>query len=166
MSATVTPTAVTHVWRPSSARRLVLDGFAQVARGATVTAPLPQTWPGKDPSDVLDYEFDVSAALLGNEGDQIASVAVTVSPAGSGDLALNGVTADGAVLVFWFAGGVAGTTYQVQVTVVTQAGRTIGRVLLLPVVSLSTTTTSLNALTTNAGAVVSDQNGNPILLGA
>lgn len=164
MSATVTP--VTHVWRPSSARRLVLDGFAQVARGATVAAPLPQIWPGKDPADVLDYEFDISAALLGNEGDQIASVAVTASPSGPGDLVVNSISADGAILVFWFSGGVVGTTYVVQVTVVTQAGRSIGRALLLPVIALATTTAPLNVLTTNAGAVVSDQNGNPILLGA
>jgi hypothetical protein len=164
MSASVTP--VMHVWRPSSARRLVLDGFATVARGAAVAAPLPQTWPGKDPGDVLDYQFDISAALLGNEGDQIASVAVSASPAGPGDLVVNSISADGAVLVFWFAGGVAGTTYVVQVTVVTQAGRTIGRALLLPVVALATTAAPLGALTTNAGAVLSDQNGNPILMGA
>ncbi len=164
MSATVTP--VTHVWRPSSARCLVLDGFAPVARGATVSAPLPLTWPGKDPADVLDYEFDISAALLGNDGDQIASVAVTASPSGPGDLVVNSVAADGAVLVFWLSGGAVGTTYVLQVTVVTQAGRTVGRALLLPVIALATTTAPVSALTTNTGAVISDQNGNPILLGA
>lgn len=163
MSATTTP--VTHVWRPSSARRLVLDDFAPVARGASVTAPLPLTWPGKDPGDVLDYEFDISAAMLGNEGDQIASVAVTATPSGAGELVVQSVTADGAVLVFWLAGGVAGTTYLLQVTIETEAGRTVSRALALPVVALANPAAPVSALTTNSGAVVSDQNGNPILLG-
>jgi hypothetical protein len=158
-------TPVTHVWRPSSARRLVLDGFAPVARGATVTAPLPLTWPGKDPGDVLDYEFDISAALLGNEGDTLASASVTSTPSGPGDLVVNSLAADGAMLVFWLAGGVAGTTYTLKVSATTVAGRTVERALLLPVVALADPQPPASALTTNTGAVVSDQNGDPILLG-
>jgi hypothetical protein len=116
----------THVWRPSSARRVVLDGFVPLPRGTQVTTPLPMTWPAKDPEDVLDYEFDISAALVGNEADAITSLAVTVSPNASGDLTLNSSAADGAVAVMWFSGGQTGTVYTVQITIVTTNGRTIG----------------------------------------
>jgi hypothetical protein len=165
MSSTVT-NAATHVWRPSSARRVVLDGFAPVPRGAGQSAPAPLQWPAKDPSDVLDYEFDVSAAVLGNEGDMITGVTASVTPNATGDLVINSVSLDGSVVVFWFAGGQAGTTYVVQATLTTSAGRTIGRVVLLPVLSLANATVTTGALTTNLGAVVTDQGGNPILLGS
>lgn len=165
MSASVSST-VTHMWRPSTARRVVLDGFAPVPRGVAQSAPAPLSWPAKDPSDVLDYEFDVSSALVGNEGDAIANVSASVTPNGTGDLAINSVSLDGAVAVFWMSGGHAGTTYVVAVSVTTNSGRTIGRVVLLPVLSLANATVTAGALTTNLGAVVTDQGGNPILLGS
>ena len=157
---------MTHVWRPSSARRVVLDGFAPVPRGVTQSAPLPLSWPAKDPGDVLDYEFDISAALVGNEGDSIASVTATVTPSAALDLTVQSIAADGAVAVFWFAGGQVGTTYVVQVAVTTTSGRTLGRAMLLPVLALATASAPASALTTNQGTVVTDQLGNPILLGS
>lgn len=156
----------THVWRPSSARRVVLDGFAPVPRGTLPTTPAPLTWPAKDPGDVLDYEFDIAAALVGNRGDAIASVAVSISPNAAGDLTLNSTAADGANAVLWFSGGQAGTIYSVHVTVVTANGRTIGRAILLPVLPLAAAAPSSEALTTQQSAAVTDQNGNPILLGS
>ena len=125
MSTTTTPT--THLWRPSCARRLVLDGFVPVPRGTLPSALPSLAWPAKDPADVLDYEFDISAALAGNAGDAIASVAVTVSPNAAGDLAVSGIAADGAVAVLWLSGGQAGTVYTVQLTIATLSGRTIAR---------------------------------------
>ena len=156
----------THVWRPSCARRLVLDGFLPVPRGSVPAAPAPLAWPAKDPADVLDYEFDISAALLGNAGDGIASLSVAISPNGAGDVVLNSSTADGAVVVLWLSGGQAGTTYTVRITAATQSGRTIGRAVLLPVLALAAPIVPAGALTTLAGAVITDQNGNPILLGS
>lgn len=155
-----------HVWRPSSARRVVLDGFVAVPRGSVVTAPAPLSWPAKDPSDVLDYEFDISAALIGNEGDGIANVTVMVTPNATADLALNNVAADGTVVVLWFAAGQAGIVYSVQITVTTRNGRTIGRTVLLPVVSLGGLVSAQTALLGDAGTVIIDQNGNPILIGS
>jgi hypothetical protein len=163
MSTTTTPT---HVWRPSSARRLVLDGFLPVPRGTLPAEPLSLTWPVKDPSDVLDYEFDIAAALVGNEGDSITTVGVSISPNGAGDLALNSVAVDGSTIVLWFAAGQAGTVYIVQITVATTNGRTIGRSALLPVQTLATTTAPASSLTTDQGAIITDQNGDPILLGS
>jgi hypothetical protein len=156
----------THVWHASSARRLVLDGFLPVPRGTVPAAPAPLVWPAKDPSDVLDYEFDISPALSGNEGDGIAGVTVSITPNAVGDLTLNSSAADGAVVVLWLAGGQAGTTYSVAITTTTQTGRIIGRAVLLPVQALAVAVVPASALTTEAGAVVTDQSGNPILLGS
>lgn len=109
------PTTATHLWRPSGARRVVLDGFA---------------------------------------------------PAGPGDLTLTQTAVDGAIAILWLAGGQIGTTYSVTLTIGTSNGRTISRIVLLPVQSLATAPAVLNALQTNTGAVITDQSGNPILIGS
>ena len=157
---------VTNVWKPSSARSIVLDGFTPVPRGAAPSMPAPLSWPAKDPSDVLDYEFDVASAFVGNEGDHIPSVSVTISPNGTGDLALNSAVADGCCAVFWFSGGQPSVVYTVQITVVTANGRTIGRSVLLPVLPLTSPAVPLTGLTTDSGATITDSAGNPILLGS
>jgi hypothetical protein len=164
MSTTTTPAP--HVWRPSNARRIVLDGFLPVPRGTLATTPPALSWPAKDPSDVLDYEFDIAAALVGNEGDAIATVTAVITPNATGDLVLNSSAADGSKAAFWFAGGQSGTVYIVQITIVTVNGRTIGRAVLLPVLPLASATATTAALTTTAGAIITDQNGNPILTGS
>ena len=78
------PTPATHVWKPSNARTVVLDSFIPVPRGSTAVAPPPLNWPTKDPADVLDYQFDISPALVGNDGDAIATLDVTIEPANPG----------------------------------------------------------------------------------
>jgi hypothetical protein len=78
---------------------------------------------------------------------------------------MSNAVADGAIAVFWFAAGQIGTIYVAQITIGTTSGRTISRAVLLPVQSLATAASPTNALTTNTGAVVTDQNGNPILIG-
>jgi hypothetical protein len=160
------PTTVTHVWRPSGARRVTLDGFGPIARGTTQSVPVPLSWPAKDPSDVLDYEFDIAAALAGNDGDVISAVNVSVTPAGTGDMVANSVVADGSLVVIWFAGGIGGTVYFVQIAVGTSSGRSISRVVRLPCLALASATQSALALTTDQGSVITDQFGNPILLGS
>ena len=159
------PTTAPHVWRPSGARRVVLDGFVPVPRGTVQPTPPPLSWPAKDPADILDYEFDVSAALLGNPGDAIATLDVTITPNAAGDLVLSNTAADGAIAVFWFAQGQVGTIYVVQVTIGTASGRTLSRAALLPVQALAAASPPTNALTTDSGSIVTDQNGNPILIG-
>jgi hypothetical protein len=160
------PTATSHVWRPSRARRVVLDGFAPVPRGVIPTVVGSLVWPPKDPGDVLDYELDIEEALLGNPGDSIATIDVVITPDATGDLAMTGTTADGAVAVFWFSAGQAGTTYSVQVSIGTVNGRTLSRVIFLPVQALSSVTLPGPVLTTDTGAVITDQSGNPILTGS
>jgi len=149
-------TTAAHVWRPSGARRIVLDGFAPVPRGTLADTPSPLAWPAKDPADVLDYEFDVAAALTGNRGDSIATLDVAITPDATGDLTMSSAVADGPVA----------TIYVAQITITTTSGRTISRAVLLPVQSLATATAPTYALTTDTGAAVTDQNGNPILIGS
>lgn len=153
----------THIWRPSVARTIAIGGFVPVPRGSSPAVPTTLAWPAKDPGDVLDYQFDVSAALVGNASDAIASIVATVTPGG---LVVDSTAADGAVAIFWLSGGVAGTVYTLRISIVTVSGRSVSRSVLLPVVSLNVLAQPVSALTTEEGTVVSDENGDPILLGS
>ena len=157
------PTQASHVWRPSSARVVMLDTFVPVPRGAVAGSPAPVAWPCKDPGDVLDYVLDLSPAFIGNEGDNILDLDVTIIPSAPGDLALNSVTADGASAVLWLSGGQAGTTYAVTVAAVSSSGRSLTRTVQLPVAPLATQAAAVSALSTDTGAPLTDQNGNPVL---
>lgn len=159
----MTPIPASFVWKPSSARRVVIDSFVPVPRGSTAVAPPPLNWASKDPSDTLDYEFDITPATVGNEGDAIASIGVAVSPDGAGDLSLGSVLLDGCVAVLWFSGGQAGTVYTVTITAITKNGRTLQRSVLLPVILLSQPPVPSDAIESNTGLIITDQNGNPIL---
>jgi hypothetical protein len=156
------PTTASHVWRPSSARTLALDSFVPVPRGTIASAPAPLSWPIKDPADVLDYVFDISAATLGNQGDGISTLDVSISPTGSGALQLRQSTADGNLAVLWLAGGNPGVTYTVTLDIGTTNGRIIARDVLLPVLALSTPLPASPSLTTNAGEPITDQANNPL----
>ena len=156
-------TPAAHVWKPSNARTVVLDAFIPVPRGSTAVAPPPLNWPTKDPSDVLDYQFDITRAVVGNDGDAIATLDVTVEPNNPGDLTMNSATADGTVAVLWLAGGQPGTVYTVTLVITTVNGRTIQRSILLPVLCLSVSAVPPTSLITDSGVVLTDQNGNPIL---
>ena len=157
------PTPATHVWKPSTARTVTLDSFVPVPRGAIASAPPPLNWPTKDPADILDYQFDISPAFVGNDGDSILTLDATVSPSNPGDLTINAMTADGSVAVFWLSQGQAGTIYTVTIVIGTTNGRTVQRSILLPVLSLSTPSVPATAIETDTGLVITDQNGNPVL---
>ena len=157
------PTPATHVWKPSNARTVMLDAFIPLPRGSTAVAPPPLNWPTKDPADVLDYQFDIAPALVGNDGDAIATLDITIEPSNPGDLSLNSAIADGSVAVLWLSGGQPGTVYTVNLVITTTNGRTISRSILLPVLYLSVSPVPPNALLTDTGVVLTDQNGNPVL---
>jgi len=160
------PAQSAYFWKPSNARLLVLDTFVSLARASALSAQPPLTWPAKDPSDVLDFVLDMSPAVAGDEGDAIASVSASISPASDpSDLSVSQIGTDGLFAVLWLANGVAGTTYAVTIAAITLSGRTIERTVLLPVVSLSTGFVSpTEALDVEGGAPLLDQNGNPILV--
>ena len=156
------PTPATHVWRPSAARTITLDTFVPVPRGTTAQPPALASWPLKDPVDVLDYQFDIAPALVSNDGDAIATLDVAIEPANPGDLTLTSCTADGSKATLWLSGGQSGTIYNLTLTISTQSGRVIARSVLLPVMSLAFPPNSTNALLTEAGTSLTDQDGDPI----
>jgi hypothetical protein len=156
-------TIASHVWKPSVARTVTLDAFVPVPRGTTSVVPAVPSWPLKDPGDLLDYQFDIAPALIGNDGDAISTLDITLCPANPGDLALSSTTADGTRAVLWLGGGQPGTTYTVTLTIGTQAGRTIARSVMLPVAALANLPPAPDALLTSNGTPLVDQNGNPIL---
>jgi hypothetical protein len=121
-------------------------------------------WPTKDPNDVLDYQINISPALIGNEGDSIATLDVFIMPNNPGDLVLNEVQADGPSAVLWLSEGQAGTVYTITLLISTINGRTLQRSVLLPVLLLSVPPVPPGAIDVSAGVVLTDQNGNPVLV--
>jgi hypothetical protein len=154
---------VTYIWKPSTARTVVIDPFIPVPRGSAAVAPPPLSWPTKDPRDVLDYQVDIAPAVAGNLHDNIATLSVSVVPNNPGDVSVNSASADGTSAVLWLSGGQAGTIYTVTLLITTANGRTIQRSILLPVLELSVPPIPANAIQTSAGLVLTDQNGNPVL---
>ena len=162
----MTTIAVSQVSRPSVARTVTLDGLLPLPRGVVPADLPPLVWPAKDPGDVLDFALDATAAFAGDPTDRIATVSVAIDPqAVPADLTLGSVVAEGTIAVLWLSAGQVGTTYAVSVQIGTQNGRIIGRTVLLTVQQLANAAPPTAALTTPAGTVVTDQNGNPILLG-
>ena len=155
--------SVSYVWKPSSARSVTIDTFVPVPRGSVPATPAPLNWPTKDPRDVLDYQLDIAPTVVGNSGDVIATLEVSVTPAHPGDLTVVNTAADGTTAVLWLSGGQAGTVYTVTCLISTTSGRTIQRSILLPVLELSVPPVPANAIQTSAGVVLTDQNGNPVL---
>lgn len=155
---------VTQITKPSRARKVALEGFVPVPRGTT-TLNLPTlSWPPKDPADVLDYQLDISAALIGNMGDSIASVTATIAPDNPGDLVCNSVAVDGPHIVLWLSGGQAATVYGVTIAATLTSGRALQRTILLPVIALSSLAAPPTAIETDTGYAITDQFGNPVIV--
>jgi hypothetical protein len=104
-------TPANHVWKPSHARMATIDSFISVPRGTNAVAPPPLNWPTKDPGDVLDYILDIAPAVVGNDGDRIATLDVSIVPSNPGDLVMQSSTTDGTRIALWLSGGQAGTIY-------------------------------------------------------
>ena len=156
-------TTLSHVWKPSHARLVSIDSFVSIPRGSAAFAPPALNWPAKDPADILDYVLDIGPAIVGNDSDRIASVSVSVAPSNSGDVVVNSSAADGDRLVLWLSGGQINTIYTITFLVTTCNGRSLQRSVLLPVLALSTPAIPNGALIAATGAVLTDQNGNPVL---
>jgi hypothetical protein len=159
-------TTVSHVWKPSNARLVTIDSFIPLPRGNAAIAPPPLNWPTKDPGDILDYILDIGPAIVGNDGDGIATLLVNLSPSNPGDLVLRSTTADGSRIILWLSEGQAGTIYTITFGITTTNGRSLQRSVLLPVLLLSVPAIPPNALVTASGVVLTDQNGNPVLSGS
>lgn len=159
-------TTASHIWRPSVSRLIMLDGFSPGPRGFTLNPKTPLKWPAKDPGDVLDYQFDIAPALSGNDGDSIATLDSLITPSDDGDLTVASSGVDGTKAVFWFQGGISGKTYDVTVIIGTEAGRSITRSILLPVVEFASQAASNLPLTTEGGVALLDSDGNALILGS
>ena len=155
--------SISHVWKPSNARLVTIDSFIPVPRGSAAVAPPPLNWPTKDPGDILDYILDIGPAIVGNDGDGIATLNVTMAPSNPGDLVLQSTTADGSRIILWLSGGQAGTIYTISFAITTINGRSLQRSVLLPVLLLSVPVVPTGAIVTAVGVVLTDQNGNPVL---
>jgi len=156
-------TTLSHLWKPSHARLVTIDSFIPVPRGSAAAAPAPLNWPTKDPGDVLDYILDIGPAIVGNDGDGIATAEVSFSPSNPGDLTLQSTSADGSRIVLWLSGGQAGTIYTITFIITTTNGRSLQRSVLLPVLLLSVPVVPPTAIVTTSGVMLTDQNGNPVL---
>ena len=86
-------------------------------------------WPIARVNEVLDYYFDVSAILA---YDLISNVFVSVSPSGAGELRIDELSADGSVIRLGLDSGVAGRTYRIRINCVTELGRELSWVAVLP----------------------------------
>lgn len=157
------PTQASHSWKPSAARLLTITGFDPRPRGATAGCQA-NAWPPKDPADVLDYSYDISPALWGDDGDSIAFLDVTISPNQTGDLTLNTSSADGQRAILWLGAGQSGTNYAVTLAIETVSGRGFQRTVYLPCLSLSTEPPLGMELVTETGAPILDSSGNPIFI--
>jgi hypothetical protein len=155
-------TPATHLWRPSNARYLRIEGFVPTPRGPQIPPATPLVWPTKDPADTLDYVFDIGPALTANPGDSISTLDVSISPNNPGDLSLVSATADGVLAVLWLAGGQPQTNYAVTINLTTTGGRTIARSLSLPVMTLATVPAAAGALTTPSGQPLTGPTGTPL----
>jgi hypothetical protein len=155
-------TPASHLWRPSNARYVQLDGFVPTPRGPQVPPPQPLAWPAKDPGDTLDYVFDITPALTANPGDAISTLDVTIAPSNPGDVTLVSAAADGPRAVLWLAGGQALTNYTVTINITTLGGRTLARSVALPCIALASTPAPASALTTQGGPALTDPTGTPL----
>ncbi len=152
-------TPANHLWKPSNARYVQIDGFVSTPRGPQIPVSKGLAWPAKDPGDTLDYVFDISPALSANPGDTISTLDVAISPGNPGDVMLVSSSADGPRAVLWLSGGQALTTYTVTITITTTGGRALVRSISLPVIALAFVSVPASALTTPTGQVLSDATG-------
>ena len=159
-------TPASHIWKPSSARLVRVDSFIAIARGTTAVSPAPLNWPAKDPGDILDYVLDISPAIVGNDGDGVATLDISITPTSPGDLTIQSSIADGSRIILWLSAGQAGTVYTINFIISTLTGRSLQRSVLLPVLFLSSPQIPPTALLMSGGLPLIDQNGNPVVAGS
>lgn len=79
-----------------------------------------QSWPTKDPDEVLDYQFDWTDRLVTGE-----TISTSVFSKASDDtITLGSTSVSGAVTTVWISAGTIGELCEVTNRVTTSAGRT------------------------------------------
>ena len=84
--------------------------------------------PLKDPSAVLDYEFDWTRWLA--TGETIDNYTITADTG----ITVDSSTEDAGKVIVWLSGGTAGINYKVACKITTSAGRTDERTIWIKVV--------------------------------
>lgn len=87
------------------------------------------SWPDKDPDDVLDYAIDWSSFL--GDSETLTSSAWDISP--SGELSSSDLVQTNDKTGLTLSGGVANKTYKIRNRVTTSAGNTVDRTVTLVV---------------------------------
>jgi hypothetical protein len=77
-----------------------------------------QSWPTKDPDEILDYQFNWADRL--EEGETIFTSTFIV---GEGDVEISDPEVNGALTKVWVSGGTAGSRNVVTNRITTSAGR-------------------------------------------
>jgi hypothetical protein len=84
------------------------------------------TWPTKDPNEVLDYQFDWDAPP--EQGGPRLATGETITTStfilASGDVTIDSMSFSGGLTTVWLSGGTAGGVNVITNRVVTSAGRT------------------------------------------
>lgn len=160
-------------WTPSTLRAIVWP----VDMSARTLPQAAATWPMKRAPDCDDFVIDLGA-WLADIDDAVVSVSAVSTPAGSPtntDLAIGWVSVMNGRPVLLLTGGAPGANYTVMTTITTAAGRRVAapitisidatvpwqEPILIPVVNGYPV--APNALVGDAGTVVCDENGTPLL---
>lgn len=77
------------------------------------------TWPAKDPEEVLDYQFDWTDRLVTGE-----TISTSDFIRASGDVTLGAESFVGAFTTVWLSGGTVGTVNVITNRITTSQGRT------------------------------------------
>jgi hypothetical protein len=102
---------------------LTMSRLITVPAQASPLAATVAWWPKKRPTEVLDYELEISAPLI-DAGDDISNLSISIAPSGSGELQPVSVALNGTRVVAWLSGGVPGRSYTVKLDASTTGGRT------------------------------------------
>jgi hypothetical protein len=86
----------------------------------------------KDTASTLDFVFDWSSWLA--SGETISSFTVTATTGITLGTASKAPSQAAGKVTYWLSGGTAGVTYPIQCTIVTSAGRTDNRKMIIRVV--------------------------------
>ena len=86
-------------------------------------------WPIKEPDEYADWTYDATKDITNTRTgavDPIVSATLAVRPSGAGEIVPSRLSIDdtGRFITVWFAGGVPGRSYLVNIEVITAGGRT------------------------------------------
>jgi len=119
---------VPFVWVPSPARTIPLWDTATSAPGGRLATALPLRWRDKPAAAALDYSIDGTGLLAGGDGG------LTLTVNGAGGLTVAAIVVSGVIASLFVTGGQAGAYAVVDLTLATDSGRRVRRVVRMGIV--------------------------------